>query len=579
MVANLGRASSSLGALNETPRYSVRNSMQNSIQDLQDSFALDAVQKITSARNVVNSAKSGTPCQALKASQKSGFRLSLGSSSNPALELAKILNDNQQDAKKAQLTTEFIHKLNDAVEKKRMTVTSSPRLTMLIPPDPKAGLSMHQRKKAAEANDILREKRQSAVHRTKRKSYFMQTMSDGEIGTDASEFLEDKKESRDSRDDSSKRESRAVQPYAKESFNKSRSILRKRGEDVFGGSQTSRKSLAVGSSKARSSVYVTDGPPLNTDQPVEDQLVGQYLSRIHGLMKKLEPDRKLPSHWEKRTRNGRACSFDSFPDFDYGRLPKGRAGRSPSPNWQNRSHSPHSLSPSRCPYLNQNLHSHGQSFDFQSPESAAKTLEYVPSPDEEKSQLYREETRRYHELGLVAGPSSLANRASAPRVFASEDIQVYAPVKLADDSKAHNGAQMAEPTTLIEADVVCGDGSSWPVTIQTNVIDWEGPEERCSKFVMDFRVRTRGEALRIRVDVGCIKDVKTTAGAADGTGLQYFVLVNSDGILEGSGVDGIQDLPDLSAKVLHLSGLRCYEDARNFFAELLILAQFLAQNS
>lgn len=290
-------------------------------------------------------------------------------------------------------------------------------------------------------------------------------------------------------------------------------------------------------------------------------------------------------------RNANARSLDSFLDFGegYGGIPKSVNGglRGPAASvgssiWANNSYrSPKDLdrlqspSPSRSPYVNQQ----GRQFQgTHTQEDETKKGEHVPTAAEEKHYFYKEDTRRRHELGLLPGPSPLSNNSSGVhKVLPSEDIKKYAPAKVGGSDDHPQEPENVEPTTKIQGNVVCADSSAWQAMIHTDVIDNEGPE-RSSRFILDFNASEGGsDVLRIRIDVGRIIDVKTTAGAMDGTGLQYFILLHRDAILHGSKSDGIQDLPDQSSKVLHVSGVRCYEDARNFFAELLILAQFLAQ--
>lgn len=148
----------------------------------------------------------------------------------------------------------------------------------------------------------------------------------------------------------------------------------------------------------------------------------------------------------------------------------------------------------------------------------------------------------------------------------SPPLQNERLLQLQDENKVN-------PTTLIEATVTCQDGSTWPAYIHTNVVD--GPAESSSLFVVDFMGGDRDKALRIRLDAAHITDIKATSEAGS-SGLSYFVLASLDGIVVGNEDFGVQGLPDRSGAVVHVSSVKSGKEARNFFAELMILAQFLA---
>merc|ERR1719265_550321 len=281
--------------------------------------------------------------------------------------------------------------------------------------NPKASLTMEEVERAREANKALRQRRQSVVQRPQRRSNFIQALEDsGELDPGSQTGKASRRDSRvlgqkfdsfavmseaqrtDSFDEPAESASAPDARYRKQ---RSKSILRNRDnqtnspESMYSPRNASKALRGV--IRQRSSVYIKDG---EADQPVEDHLVGQFLTRIDGLLKKLEPDRSLPSHWEKRIREAKHTntrSIDSFFDSDYGGSPYSSTGglRGPSPTWQTRSYSARTLSPNRSPH-----------FEHDQPQGAgpgAKRGHHVPTPDEEKRYLHREELRRCHELGLL----------------------------------------------------------------------------------------------------------------------------------------------------------------------------------
>lgn len=485
------------------------------------------------------------------------------------------------------------------------------------------------REDAERANAELRKKKQSVSVRLHRKSQFMQSLSES-----TPTLHHPTSESKDMLSQGQSRTDSRVSLAPIEEFNnvsgERKSILRNKSSGLSTVNQRNAN-LMGGTHVARptSRVYVVPMAGEGEPEQVEDQLVGQFLTRIDGLVKKLEEKSQLPSHWEKRARQPASQSMDNFLDFGYTKdfgsgyhdvwqdlrssspyldALQGRAYSAPLNAADFQTPNPAALQSRSFPGAQEwqspgrNQHVEQQRGGLLSKEPEAKRAEYVPSREEEMSQLHREDVRRLHELSLLEGPNLLASTSSrAPTVLPPEDIDVYAPgaapqinevpqpdVPVLIDSKEEPqpDSEKVEPTTSIEASVVCANGSTWLAAIQTNVVEYEasGTAEAAAaedaKFVLDFNVFQQGtKKVLVRVDVGHIIDVKTTAGAEDGTGLQYFIVLNSQGILKGSEAEGIQDLPDGSAKVLHVSGIISYYDARNFFAELLILARFLSQGS